>query len=95
MTWTTRLNGSARPLRRRARFVVRRFGLDVHRYLPSLDFDARRVRFLRESRISVVIDGGSNAGQWALGIREAGYSGPIVSFARSSSLAVATEVYCQ
>ena len=67
-------------MRRRARSLVRRWGLDIHRYLPALDIDVRRSQFLGDHRIGAVIDGGANAGQWALGIRTNGYSGPIISF---------------
>lgn len=68
------------PLRRRARYFSRHLGLDIHRYLPSLDVDARRLRFFRENRVGVVIDGGANTGQWARWIRSNGYGGLIISF---------------
>lgn len=75
-----RTKGLAVPMRRRARSLVRQWGLDIHRYLPALDIDVRRTQFLRDHRIGAVIDGGANAGQWALGIRTNGYRGPIISF---------------
>jgi len=68
------------PLHRRARFVARRLGLDIHLYQPSFDTDARRARFLREHRIDVLIDGGASTGKWARRIRENGYRGLIISF---------------
>jgi FkbM family methyltransferase len=74
------MKGHAVPLRRRARLIARHVGLDLHRYLPSLDVDARRVRFLREGRVGALIDGGANTGEWALGIRRNGYRGRILSF---------------
>jgi len=74
------MKGPAIPLRRRARFVVRRLGLDIHSYQRARDVDARRTRFLREHRVGAVVDGGANVGQWALAIRGNGYRGPIISF---------------
>jgi FkbM family methyltransferase len=74
------MNGPAIPLRRRARFVARHLGLDIHRYQAALDVGARRTRFLREHRVGALIDGGANTGQWALGIRGNGYRGLIISF---------------
>lgn len=68
------------PLRRRVRLAVRRLGLDAHRYQPERDVDRRRARFLREQGVGVVIDGGANAGQWAVDLRYAGYLGLIMSF---------------
>src|SRR5450830_683787 len=68
------------PLLRRARFAARHFGLDIHRYHPALEVDARRTRFLREHRVGVLIDGGANTGQWEMAIRGNGYRGRIISF---------------
>jgi len=70
----------ALSLRRRARLLIRHLGLDIHRYLPALDVDARRSRLLHDHRVDMVVDGGANRGQWALGIRGSGYRGPIISF---------------
>jgi FkbM family methyltransferase len=74
------MKGPAIPLRRRARFVARHLGLDIHRYRPSFEVGARRTRFLREHRVGALVDGGANTGQWALGIRGNGYRGRIISF---------------
>ena len=74
------MKGPAIPLRRRARFVARHLGFDIHRYQLALDVDARRTRFLREHRIAVLIDGGANTGQWALAVRGNGYRGRIIAF---------------
>lgn len=72
--------GPSVPMRRRARSLVRHLGLDVHRYQPALDIAVRRSRLLRDHRVGVVVDGGANTGQWALGVRRNGYSGPLLSF---------------
>lgn len=74
------MKGPTMPLRRRVRFAVRHLGLDIHRYQPTLDVNARRSHFLREHHVGAVIDGGANAGQWALTIRGNGYQGHIISF---------------
>jgi FkbM family methyltransferase len=67
-------------LRRRARRVARRLGLDIHRYQPTLDIDVRRSRFLRDHRVGALIDGGANTGKWAQAIRWNGFPGLIISF---------------
>ena len=72
--------GAAIPLRRRARFVARRLGLDIHSYQAARDIDVRRTRFLLEHRVGVLIDGGANTGKWALAIRQNGFRGRIISF---------------
>lgn len=73
-------NAHTVPLRRRARYVVRRLGLDVHRFEPSRDVDLRRVRFLRHLGVDVFVDGGANVGRWAQGLRRCCYRGTIISF---------------
>ena len=74
------MTGPAIPLRRRARSVARRVGLDIHTYQASRDTDVRRMRFLRAHRVGAVVDAGANAGQWALATRRNGFPGLIVSF---------------
>lgn len=74
------VKGPSVPICRRARTLVRYLGLDVHRYQPALDIAVRRSRLLRDHRVGLVVDGGANTGQWALGVRRNGYSGPLLSF---------------
>ena len=61
----------------------------AHRSLQSVGWDVRRVGnfrepslvdFLRCQAIDLVLDVGANEGQFAAGLREAGYAGEIVSF---------------
>jgi FkbM family methyltransferase len=44
-----------------------------------------RAKFLNRHRISIVIDGGANEGQYASGLRSVGYQGRIISLEPSSS----------
>ena len=74
------MTGSAIPLRRRARSVARRVGLDIHSYQAARDIDVRRTQFLRTHCVSAVVDAGANTGQWALATRRHGFPGLIVSF---------------
>src|SRR5579864_5352985 len=67
-----------RRLKHLARQSIRRVGWDVRRIEhfgePNL------VDFLRYQAIDLVLDVGANEGQFALNLREAGYTGEIVSF---------------
>lgn len=60
-------------LRKLVRRLLDRRGLDVVR-APTVS------AFLRSRRVDLVLDVGANTGQFALGLRERGYSGPIHSF---------------
>src|SRR5215470_10384051 len=65
-------------LKRFARQSIRRFGWDLRRVEhfgePNL------ADFLRHQAIDLVLDVGANEGQFAIDLREAGYTGEIVSF---------------
>jgi len=61
-----------KPLVRRA---LRARGFDVVRYLP-----ARRLKVLRESGATHLIDIGANRGQYGVELRKQGYGGPLISF---------------
>jgi FkbM family methyltransferase len=58
----------------------RRAGLDIQRYSPKNSIGRRRTCILAHQQISLVLDVGANVGQYATGLREAGYRGRIVSF---------------
>lgn len=63
-----------------ARVASRKLGADIVRY-PTLRTEGQRLaRLLRTHRIDVVLDVGANVGQYASGIRRAGFAGRIVSF---------------
>ena len=68
------------PLRHRVRLAARRLGIDAHCYQRERDVDRIRVRLLHRLGVGIVIDGGANEGQWALGLRRSGYGGSIISF---------------
>jgi len=62
------------------RAALRRAGLTVHRYSPATVPDARIQALLAHHQIDLVLDVGANAGQYAMALRHAGYSGQILSF---------------
>ena len=65
-------------MKRSIRQTLRRFGLDIHRVGPGRSPDLADFLFAR--RVDVVLDVGANLGQFALGLRDRGYRGKIVSF---------------
>jgi FkbM family methyltransferase len=67
-------------LSRRARNILRRHGVDVSRYIPGLDCERNIMRQLASHQVTVVLDVGANSGQYATGLRAAGFTGRIVSF---------------
>ena len=58
----------------------RSLGYDVTRYRPGRHPEARRMRLMDTYGIDLVLDVGANAGQYAEGLRAAGYKGRIASF---------------
>jgi FkbM family methyltransferase len=76
---------------------LRRLGVDVIRYpphpdpLPPQSFSSRRGLWMRSFGISVVLDVGANAGQYAKEIRRLGYLGRIVSLEPQTSAFSALE----
>lgn len=60
--------------------TARRFGLEVHSYIPQRSESAQLVAIFRHLGIGLVLDVGANEGQYGRAIRDAGYTGRIVSF---------------
>lgn len=71
-------------VRLRARAWLLRAGLDVRYLRPSTNAAYQRALLLKHHRIDVVIDIGANVGEYALALREYGYTGDIVSFEPAS-----------
>lgn len=63
-----------------ARLAARRFGLELSRYHPELDFAAQIMSQLKSHTVNIVLDVGANSGQYACELRRAGFRGRIVSF---------------
>lgn len=62
------------------RRAANRVGLDITRHRPATSPTGRLATMLATHRVDVVLDAGANIGQFALGLRGAGYRGRIVSF---------------
>jgi FkbM family methyltransferase len=60
--------------------MLRRTGIQLSRYDPALDWKRNFMNQLSSSRVSVIVDVGANSGQYAAGLRAAGFEGRIVSF---------------
>lgn len=67
MTFTSNLN---RILRRTA-------GLEIHK--TRANFDEARIHIIDEKKVTLILDGGANEGQWATRVRRDGYSERILS----------------
>lgn len=65
--------------------LLRRVGLDLHRYDPQKDSNLRRQLLLETYGIQMVLDVGANAGQYARLLRRGGYARTIVSFEPQSN----------
>jgi FkbM family methyltransferase len=69
-----------RSLKRLVKQFFRIFGIEVRRTQTSNHFPNTLVRALRHFEIDTVFDVGANVGQFASGLRQAGFKGRIVSF---------------
>lgn len=63
--------------------TIRETGKKIDRY--KRDALARRMRVMERLGVDLVLDVGANTGQYARGLRKAGYAGPMVSFEPLSS----------
>ncbi len=62
------------------RRTLRRFGYDLHRYLPESSPDAQVQALLTGFAPDLVLDIGANSGQYGRSLRALGHAGRIVSF---------------
>jgi FkbM family methyltransferase len=60
--------------------ILRRMGRDIVAFDPASHAVARRIHMLRSRGVSVVLDVGANAGQYAKALRSEGFHRKIVSF---------------
>jgi FkbM family methyltransferase len=67
-------------VKRAARSLLRRLGIEAVRYAPRNFPHLRRVHLLDEERIGLVLDVGASDGSWAQALRQGGYASRIVSF---------------
>ncbi|MBD2081309.1 FkbM family methyltransferase [Leptolyngbya sp. FACHB-17] len=63
-----------------ARNLLCSFGYEVNAYNFLRSHEVRRVKFLKEQNISLVLDVGANEGQFGALLRRLGYQGKIISF---------------
>jgi FkbM family methyltransferase len=72
-------------MKKTIRSVVRSFGFDVIRYLPSLSATAQLQQIFSHQSFDVVVDVGANKGNYAKSLREIGYGEIIIAFEPQSS----------
>lgn len=63
-----------------SRNLLLKAGYEVNAYNFFRSHAARRIKFLNDQKISVVLDVGANEGQYGMTIRRGGYDGRIISF---------------
>jgi FkbM family methyltransferase len=71
-------------LMHRARKIARGRGIELSWYRPELDWERNFMHQLESHQVNVVLDVGANSGQYASGLRAAGFEGRIVSFEPTS-----------
>lgn len=62
------------------KYTLRKLGYDIRRFDPSASPAAQLFFSMRKFEIDLIFDIGANHGQFASGIRSAGYEGKILSF---------------
>jgi FkbM family methyltransferase len=62
------------------RKILRKMGVDLVRYSYLTHPIARKMYFVEETNINIVLDVGANKGQYAYELRQVGYSNKIISF---------------
>jgi len=61
------------------RKMARKAGYEITRYSPETNYLARLLSCMAAHHVATVIDVGANIGQFALGVRRAGFNGRIIS----------------
>jgi len=69
-----------RVIKKTIKKIFRELGFDLIRYNPVSSHNARILKFFSTYNIDAVLDVGANIGQFAMGLRESGYKGRIISF---------------
>jgi FkbM family methyltransferase len=85
----------ATVLRQGIRGALRRRGFDVVRYDAGRSPELRRARLIEDRGIDLVLDVGANTGPYARALRQAGYTGRIVSLEPQSAAYRALEAACR
>jgi FkbM family methyltransferase len=62
------------------RKVAQRWGYEIQAYNFLRSHEVRRIKFLNDQNISLVLDVGANEGQYGTSLRRLGYDGRIISF---------------
>ncbi|NWF36775.1 FkbM family methyltransferase [Mariprofundus sp. KV] len=60
--------------------ILRKFGVEVHRFSPASSPTAQLVASLQKFDIDLVFDVGANAGQFVTEMRDGGFEGNVLSF---------------
>jgi len=69
-----------RLIKKTIKKLFRKLGFDLIRYNPASSYNARILKFFSICKIDTVLDIGANIGQFAMGLRDSGYNGRIISF---------------
>ena len=69
-----------RVIKKTIKKLFRKLGFDLIRYNPASSQNTRILEFFSTYKIDTVLDVGANIGQFAMGLRESGYKGRIISF---------------
>jgi len=66
-------------LKSKARRLAKRFGIEVHGYIPGASRDAQFLALLNSFKIDLIVDVGANQGQFGAEVYGSGYNGEMLS----------------